>query len=129
MPHVEDKALCIAIDSIGPGDSEKLNDKGPDSCRLEEHQCYVNGFLTEIGLEGPVVLMMHDWGVQLGTTWARESGAKIKGIAYTQSVMGNFGWDYWPPHVSDLMRRFKSDEGEELVLGQNFFVENFFLLW
>jgi haloalkane dehalogenase len=123
MPHVEDKARCIAIDSIGQGDSEKLENSGPDSYRLEEHQRYVNGLLTEIGLEGPVLLMMHDWGAQLGTTWARQTGANIKGIAYTQGVMGNFGWDYWPPHVSDLMRRFKSDEGEELVLQQNFFVE------
>jgi haloalkane dehalogenase len=123
MPHVEDKARCIAIDSIGQGDSEKLENSGPGSYRLEEHQRYVNALLAEIGLAGPVILMMHDWGVQLGTTWARQTGADIKGIAYTQGVMGNFGWDYWPPHVSDLMRRFKSDEGEELVLQQNFFVE------
>ncbi len=61
---------------------------------------------------------MHDWGVQLGTPWARETGANVKGIAYTQGVMVNFGWDYWPPHVSDLMRPFKSKEGEELVFNK-----------
>lgn len=122
--HVENKARCIAIDSIGQGDSEKLSDTGPSSYKLEEHQRYVNALLAEIGLEGPVILMMYDWGAQLGTTWARETSADVKGIAYTQGVMGNFGWDYWPPHVSELMRRFKSEEGEELVLQQNFFVEN-----
>ena len=37
--------------------------------------------------------------------------------------MGNLNWDYWPPEVSALMRRFRSEEGEKLVLEDNFFVE------
>ena len=40
-----------------------------------------------------------------------------------QGLMGNLNWDFWNPEVSALMQRFRTDDGEELVLGQNHFVE------
>jgi haloalkane dehalogenase len=40
-----------------------------------------------------------------------------------QGVIGNFRWDHWPPEVQALFKRFRSEEGEELVLQGNFFVE------
>jgi len=123
MPYVEGIGRCIAVDNIGQGDSEKLDDSGPESYRLEEHQYYIDGFMEALGLNKNVTLMLHDWGAQLGLTWARNHSEAIKGIAYTQGVMGNFSWDHWPEEVSDLMRKFRSDEGEKLVLKQNYFVE------
>ena len=123
MPHVEELARCIAVDNIGQGDSEKLEDSGPGSYRLAEHQLYINSFMEALGLNTNVTLMMHDWGAQLGLTWARKNEHAIKAIAYTQGVMGNFTWGSWPPEVARLMRRYRSNEGEELVLQQNFFVE------
>jgi len=123
IPHVEGAARCIAIDNIGQGDSEKLENTGPGSYRLAEHQTYINAFMDALGIGENVTLMMHDWGAQLGLTWARTHPGAVKAVAYTQGVMGNFGWDYWPPKVSDLMRRFRSGEGEALVLEQNHFVE------
>jgi len=38
-------------------------------------------------------------------------------------AIGDFEWTHWPPDVQALFKRFRSDEGEELVLQQNFFVE------
>ena len=123
IPHLEDQARCIAIDNIGQGDSEKLSDSGPDSYRLTEHQSYIDGFMSALGLAENVTLMMHDWGVQLGLTWARHHPEAIKAIAYTQGVMGDFKWTNWPEDVADLMRKFRSGEGDDLVLKENFFVE------
>jgi len=123
MPHLEDQARCIAIDNIGQGDSEKLSDSGPDSYRLTEHQSYIDGFMSALGLAENITLMMHDWGVQLGLTWARHHPEAIKAIAYTQGVMGDFKWTNWPEDVADLMRKFRSGEGDDLVLKENFFVE------
>lgn len=123
IPYVENKARCIAIDNIGQGDSDKLDNSGPASYRLREHQTYIDALIDKLQLGDRVTLMMHDWGGALGFTWAYNNKNRIKGLAYTQTLMGDLHWDYWPPHVSDLMRRFKSDEGEELVLGQNYFVE------
>ncbi len=123
IPHVEPLARCIALDNIGQGDSQKLDDSGPQSYRLAEHQQYVDGFLDQLDLGDAVTLMMHDWGVQLGLTWGNAHRGRVKGIAHMQGLMGNLTWDFWSPEVSALMRRFRSDDGEDLVLGQNFFVE------
>ena len=123
IPHVEDQARCIAVDNIGQGDSEKQPDSGEGSYRLAEHQDYIDGFISALGIEKNVTLMMHDWGMQTGLTWARNHPEAIKAIAYTQGVMGNFQWSNWTPEVADLMRKFRSGEGDDLVLQDNFFVE------
>jgi haloalkane dehalogenase len=123
MPHLEDVARCIAIDNIGQGDSEKLRPSGPGSYRLGEHQRYVDGMLAELQVDRNVTFVVHDWGSQLGFTWAYNHPEAVKGIAYAQALVGNFSWDQWPPEVQSLFKRFRSPEGEELVLQQNFFVE------
>jgi len=123
MPHLEDVGRCIAIDNIGQGDSEKLHPSGPGSYRLAEHQRYVDGLLAALGIDRNVTFVVHDWGSQLGFTWAYHHPAAVKGIAYLQALVGNFSWDQWPPEVQALFRRFRSPEGEALVLEQNFFVE------
>lgn len=123
MPHLEAVGRCIAIDNIGQGDSEKLRPSGPGSYRLAEHQRYIDGLLAELGVDRDVTLVVHDWGSQLGFTWAHQHPGAVKGIAYLQALVGNFSWDQWPPEVQALFRRFRSPEGEELVLQQNFFVE------
>ncbi len=123
IPHVEPLARCIAIDNIGQGDSDKLDDSGPGRYRLSEHQRYVDDLLDQLELGDHVTLMMHDWGVQLGLTWANKNRNRIKGLAHMQGLMGDLNWDFWNPEVSALMRHFRTDDGEELVLGQNHFVE------
>ena len=34
MPHLQDQGRCIAIDLIGMGDSDKLDDSGPERYTL-----------------------------------------------------------------------------------------------
>jgi haloalkane dehalogenase len=123
IPHVEPMARCVAIDNIGQGDSDKLNNSGPHSYRLAEHQKYIDAVLDSLDLGNKITLVMHDWGAQLGLTWGNDHRERIKAIVYFQGVMGNFHWDFWPEPVADLMRKFRSSDGEELVLEQNFFVE------
>jgi haloalkane dehalogenase len=123
IPHVAPLARCIAIDNIGQGDSQKLDDSGPGSYRLAEHQHYIDGFLDRMDLGDRVSLMMHDWGVQLGLGWGNRNRGRLKGIAHMQGLMGDLDWGFWNREVSNLMRRFRGDEGEALVLEQNFFVE------
>lgn len=123
IPHLEDIGRCIAIDNIGQGDSEKLAPAGPGSYRLAEHQRYIDGLLAALGIDRNVTLVVHDWGSQLGFTWAYHHPDAVRGIAYVQALVGNFSWNQWPPDVQALFRRFRSPEGEDLVLQQNFFVE------
>jgi len=123
IPHVESQARCVAVDNIGQGDSEKLDDSGPGSYRLEEHQRYIDGFIDAVGLGDRVTLMMHDWGVQLGLTWGNRNRQRLKGIAYMQGLMGNLNWGFWPEEVSAVMQQLRTEDGEALVLEHNLFVE------
>ena len=120
IPHVEGMARCIAVDNIGQGDSDKLEGS---MYRLKDHQRFIDGFMDALELNEDVTIMVHDWGAQLGFTWANDHREAIKGIAHMQGVIGNFAWDQWPPPVQVLFKRFRSPEGEELVLGQNYFAE------
>jgi haloalkane dehalogenase len=120
IPHVEGFARCIAIDNIGQGDSDKLEGS---MYRLADHQPFTNGLLAALGIEENFTIVTHDWGAQLGLTWASEQKDALKGIVMCQGVIGNFHWDHWPPDVRVLFKRFRSGEGEELVLQENFFVE------
>ena len=38
IPYVAERARCIAPDLIGHGDSDKLDDTGPDSYRFGDHR-------------------------------------------------------------------------------------------
>ena len=40
MPYAKDKGRCIALDLIGMGDSEKLDNSGPDCYSFVEHYEY-----------------------------------------------------------------------------------------
>ena len=50
MPHLEDQGRCIAIDLIGMGDSEKLENSGPDRYTFTEHREYFDAALSALGV-------------------------------------------------------------------------------
>src|SRR6266508_535045 len=72
IPHLEGQGRCIAVDLIGCGDSDKLDDPGPDSYRIVEHSHFLDGLLDQLDLGDRVTFVLHDWGVALGIQWARE---------------------------------------------------------
>ena len=41
MPELAAEGRCIAVDLVGMGDSDKLDDPGPDSYRYVEHREYL----------------------------------------------------------------------------------------
>lgn len=123
IPHLEPVARCIAVDNIGQGDSEKLDESGPGRYRLAEHQHYIDGFIDQMNLGERISLVMHDWGVQLGLTWGNRNRERLRGVAHMQGLMGNLNWGFWNEEVSAFMQRLRTDDGEELVLQQNLFIE------
>ena len=54
MPHLADQGRCIAVDLIGMGDSDKLDNSGPDRYTLLEHRTYWDAALEAIGVENNV---------------------------------------------------------------------------
>ena len=123
IPYAEPFGRCIALDNIGQGDSDKLDDSGPGRYRLAEHQTYLDAALDALGIDHNVTIVVHDWGSQLGFTWANQHRDAMKAVIYMQALIGNFHWHHWPEEVQALFHRFRSDDGEQLVIQENMFVE------
>ena len=123
MPAVQDLGRCLAPDLIGMGDSEKLDDSGPDRYTLAEHRHYLDGLLAALNVSENVVLVIHDWGSALGFDWARRHPEAVEGICYMEAIVRPMTWDEWPEIIRPLFQGFRSEQGEAMVLEKNIFVE------
>lgn len=123
IPHLVPLGRCIAPDLIGMGDSDKLEEPGPDSYRFVEHRRYLDGFLDALGVSHEVTLVIHDWGSALGFDWAARHPDAVKAIAYMEAIVCPVGWEDWPDAARDIFQAFRSPAGEELILERNLFVE------
>jgi haloalkane dehalogenase len=127
MPYLEGQARLIAIDNIGQGDSARLPSSGRGTYTLAEHQTYIDGVLEAVGVSDKVTFVMHDWGGPLGMSWAHRHPDRIKGLAYCEVLVCNHeSYDDYPDAVGQMLKRLRTDEGEKLVLEENFFVEKVF---
>lgn len=124
MPHLEGKGRLIAPDLIGMGDSEKLDNSGPESYRFVEHRKYLFRLLEELGVSGNVTLVIHDWGSGLGFHWAHQHPNTLKGIAFMEAFVAPLpGWSAFPEALRPVFNAFRSPAGEDMVLEQNMFIE------
>lgn len=123
MPALADLGRCIAVDLIGMGDSDKLDDSGPDRYRYVEHREYLFAALAQLGLDAEVTLVLHDWGSALGFNWARQNAEKVRGIAYMEAIVRPVTWQEWPDAARDIFQAFRSEAGEAMILDKNLFVE------
>ncbi|MEV6770588.1 haloalkane dehalogenase [Nocardia sp. NPDC051030] len=123
IPHVLDGAgagetRVLAPDLIGMGDSGK-----PDSdYRFVDHARYLDAWFDALGLD-QVVIVGHDWGGALGMDWAARHPGRVRGIAVVETFLRPMSWADMPPQGAELFRRFRSPEGEEMVLDRNMFIE------
>ena len=123
IPYAEEVGRVIAPDLIGMGDSEKLDDSGPDKYTFLEHSKFLYKLLDELDLDN-VSLVIHDWGSALGFNWAKINPSKIKSITYMEAIVCPIdSWDEWPEVARKTFQLFRSDAGEELILEKNYFVE------
>ena len=123
MPHLRDQGRCIAIDLIGMGDSEKLDDPRPDRYSFVEHREYLDGALEALGVRERVTWVIHDWGSALGFDWANRHRDAVLGIAYMEGIVRPLGWEEWPEAARGVFQGFRSPAGEEMVIEKNVFVE------
>jgi haloalkane dehalogenase len=124
LPYLQPLGRCIAPDLIGMGDSDKLSDSGPGSYRFVEHRRYLDALLDALDVRERVTLVLHDWGSALGFDWANRHRDAVKGIAFMEAIVAPQGRDHWDKmgmrHALDALR---SDAGEEMVLQNNYFIE------
>ncbi len=124
IPHLQEHGRCIAPDLIGMGDSAKLTDSGAGSYRFVEHRRYLDALLDQLGVRERVTLVVHDWGSGLGFDWANRHRDAVAGIAYMEAIVAAVTWSEWPESARGIFQAFRSEAGENIILGKNAFVEN-----
>ena len=123
MPFAADLGCCLAPDLIGMGDSDKLDNSGPESYRFVEHRAYLDAWIEAVGVTDNVTLVIHDWGSALGFDWARRNADRVKAIAYMEGIVRPVLWEEWNQQSRPVFEGFRSEAGEAMVLRKNVFVE------
>lgn len=124
VPHVAGMGRVIVPDLIGMGDSDKLEESGPNSYHFVEHRAYLDGLLEQvIGDAGRVTLVIHDWGSALGFDWANRHRDRVAGICYMEGIVTPVDWADWPEAATRVFKGFRSPSGEEMILDKNIFIE------
>lgn len=121
MSQLTGQGRLIAPDLIGQGDSEKLSSDEPYG--FNSAYQYLNGFMSALGLDRNVTLVIHDWGSALGFHWAFQNQQAVKGIAYMEGIVKAVSWDDWPESARGIFKGFRSEKGEDLILERNMFIE------
>jgi len=123
MPALAERGRCVAVDLIGMGDSDKLEDPGPDRYRYVEHRDYLFAAWEQLGIRDKVTLVIHDWGSALGFDWARQHPERVRGIAYMEGIVKPVTWNDWPEAARGVFQGFRSPAGEDMILAKNLFIE------
>ena len=124
MPWLERQGRVIAPDLIGMGES----DKPQIGYTFVEHSEYLDGFINALGLEN-ITLVIHDWGSGLGFDYANRNRENVKAIAFMESaITPGFPPDLntlTPENAQFLQAMRTEGMGEELMLNQNMFIEQY----
>ncbi len=124
IPHLEGRGRLIAIDMIGMGDSEKLDNPDESNYTLSDNCKYIFPLLEELGINKNVTLVLHDWGSGVGFHWANQNREAIKGIAFMEAIVTPFpSWKEFPQALHEPIGAFRSEAGEKMALDENFFIE------
>lgn len=123
IPHVQAQGRCLAPDLIGMGDSDKLEESGPERYRFIEHREFLDQWLMAVGATDKITFVIHDWGSALAFDWCNRHRGSVKGIAYMEAVVRPMTWDEWPEAARQVFQGFRSPAGDAMVLEKNVFVE------
>ncbi|TDD43901.1 haloalkane dehalogenase [Saccharopolyspora elongata] len=117
LPAVGDPGRRLAPDLIGMGDSGK---PGIDYT-FDDHARYLDAWFDALDLDA-VVLIGHDWGGALAFDWAARHPGRVRGVAFTETIVKPMSWQEFPAAGRDLFRSFKTPGvGEEMVLDGDLF--------
>ncbi len=126
IPHVKIAGRCIALDLIGFGKSDS-----PDiEFRIRDHLEYLSLFIKALDLKD-LKIIGHSWGAVLGTLYAKENESNVKAISYIEPMLGEWKkWSDFNPHMpamQEIFKKFRSPEGWNLIVNDNFFMEKMFI--
>ncbi|MFG1965929.1 haloalkane dehalogenase [Nonomuraea sp. NPDC049028] len=118
MPAVGPGRL-LAPDLIGMGESGK-----PDiDYTFADHARFLDAWFDALDLQD-VVLVGHDWGGALAFDWATRHPGRVRGIAFTETIVKPMTWEEFPEGGRELFRAIKTEGvGEAMILDDNAFLE------
>ncbi|MEV8628114.1 haloalkane dehalogenase [Streptomyces sp. NPDC051079] len=119
LPAVGEPGRLLAPDLIGMGESGK-----PDIAYTFADQArYLDAWFDALGLD-EVVLVGHDWGGALAFDWAARHPGRVRGIAFTETIIKPMAWEEFPEGGRPLFEAIKTPGvGEALILDDNAFIE------
>lgn len=120
IPFLAGHGRCLAPDLVGMGRSGK---SPGNAYRFADHVRYLDAWFDAMNLTGNIVLVLHDWGSALGFHRAFRFPGQMQAIAYMEAIVQPRRWDDFPNGRDALFRALRSEQGERIVLEDNFFVE------
>lgn len=120
IPFVSDLGRCLAPDLVGMGQSAPSPDK---AYQFADHARYLDAWFEAVGIIENVTLVLHDWGSALGFYRAFRHAKQIRAIAYMEAIVQPRLWADFPNGRDAMFRALRSEQGEKMVLDDNFFIE------
>jgi len=122
IPYALPYGRCLAPDYVGMGNSGPSGDGG---YRFVDHRRYLDAWFEALGLDSQsIILVEHDWGSALGFDWARRHPDRVKAIVYMEGIVRPFAsWEEWPEVTRAFFQGQRTEQGEDLILRQNLFIE------
>jgi haloalkane dehalogenase len=120
IPYVSRLGRCLAPDLVGMGQSLPSPRGG---YRFVDHARYLDAWFDTLNLKRNITLVLHDWGSALGFHRACRFPEQVRAIAYMEAIVAPRRWEDFPAGREQFFRALRSEEGERLVLDENFFVE------
>lgn len=120
IPHASDLGRCLAPDLVGMGASLP---SPTGAYRFADHARYLDAWFEALGLTQDVTLVLHDWGSALGFYRAFRYPEQIRAIVYMEAIVQPRYWSDFPQGRDAMFRALRSEQGEHLVLDENFFIE------
>lgn len=119
MPAVGDPGWLLAPDLIGMGASGKP----AVDYTFADHARYLDAWFDALGLDD-VVLVGHDWGGALAFDWAARHPDRVRGVAFTETIVKPMSWEEFPEGGRPLFRAIRMEGvGETMILDDNAFIE------
>jgi haloalkane dehalogenase len=120
VPYSKDCGRCLAPDLVGMGQSGK---SPTQAYRFLDHAHYLDAWFDTLHLNRNIVLVLHDWGSALGFYYALRHRNQIQAIVYMEAIVQPRRWEDFPNGRDAMFRALRSEQGEHLVLDENFFIE------
>jgi haloalkane dehalogenase len=120
IPYAVECGRCLAPDLVGMGQSGK---SPTQAYRFLDHARYLDAWFDALHLNSNIILVLHDWGSALGFYRAFRHRSQIQAIVYMEAIVQSRRWEDFPNGRDAMFRALRSEQGEHLVLDENYFIE------